>query len=114
MNDKWGFVRKARRGPDNFSKQKMLEIEVLHEFETEFSADSVEWCHQDSFKNCFAVGTYQLEEKNADDSSRNTRKGKIYLFEYDEADNKLTKLQEISTDAILDQKWMIVSYVYTS
>lgn len=85
----------------------MLKIETLHCYDTQYSADSVEWCHHDEFKNVFSVGTYQLEEKNANVSTDNIRKGKIFLFELSET-NELTKLQEIDTDAILDQKWVIV------
>jgi diphthine methyl ester acylhydrolase len=80
----------------------MMEIEVLHTFDTEYSADSVEWCQ--THKDIFAIGTYELEEKDENVSANNVRKGRIYLFHYSD-DNELTKKQQIETDAILDQKW---------
>lgn len=79
----------------------MLEIETLHTFDTEYSADSVEWCQRE--EELFAVGTYQLEEKDENVSANNVRKGRIYLFRY--KDEQLTMRQQIETDAILDQKW---------
>lgn len=83
----------------------MLQIETLHTFDTQYSADSVEWCQLHN-KNIFAVGTYQLEEKDENVSANNVRKGRIYLFEYDDETNLLTQRQRIETDAILDQKWI--------
>lgn len=85
----------------------MLEIETVQTFDTIYSADSVEWCQDDAHQNYFVVGTYQLEEKDAIDSSNNVRKGRIYLFHYDEATAELTECQRIETDAVLDQKWMV-------
>lgn len=83
----------------------MLEIETLHTFDTEYSADSVEWCPVDGCEDYFVVGTYQLEEKDEDVSSNNTRKGRIYLFEYNQELDELKMCQQIETEAILDQKW---------
>lgn len=83
----------------------MLEIESRHTFDTEYSADSVEWCRVDGYEDLFAVGTYQLEEKDATVSANNVRKGRIYLFKYDSEGDELVKTQQIETDAILDQKW---------
>ncbi|KAG5680379.1 hypothetical protein PVAND_009888 [Polypedilum vanderplanki] len=80
-------------------------IQTLCTFDTEYSADSVEWY---SKENIFAVGTYQLDDDN---NTKSTRKGRIYLFKFDFAsgddngDHKLEKIQQIETDAILDQKW---------
>lgn len=83
----------------------MLEINTIHSFDTEYSADSIEWCHAEGFRDLFVLGTYQLEEKDADVSANNVRKGRIYLFQYDNVSKGLEKLQQIETDAILDQKW---------
>lgn len=88
----------------------MLEIETLHSFDTEYSADSVEWCQQSDQQQIFAVGTYQLEEKEESNSST-VRKGRIYLFSFDEQTNELTKIQQLETDAILDQKWKEIDKV---
>lgn len=82
---------------------QMLEIETLHTFDTEYSADSVEWCQLEAHQDIFAVGTYQLEEKDAAVSANNVRKGRILLFNFD--GEKLKEKQRIETDAILDQKW---------
>lgn len=91
----------------------MLEIETLHSFDTEYSADSVEWCHQSDHQQIFAVGTYQLEEKEAS-SSTTVRKGRIYLFSFDDQSNELIKFQQLETDAVLDQTWKEIDHVYLS
>lgn len=88
----------------------MLEVETLHSFDTEYSADSVEWCHQSGHQQIFAVGTYQLEEKE-ESSSSTVRKGRIYLFSFDDQKNELVKCQQLETDAILDQKWKEIDHV---
>lgn len=80
----------------------MIDIETLHTFDTQYSADSVEWCKQPQLENFFAVGTYQLEQTEKSGSSR---KGRIYLFHYENQTNVLTECQRIETEAILDQKW---------
>jgi diphthamide biosynthesis protein 7 len=75
-------------------------------FDTEYSADSVEWYPKE---NIFAVGTYQLAADDENSLTKSIRKGRIYLFKFDfESDDntdRLKKLQQIETDAILDQKW---------
>ncbi|CRK98430.1 CLUMA_CG011788, isoform A [Clunio marinus] len=83
----------------------MLDIATLKTFDTEYSADSVEWCRESAYSNYFVVGTYQLEEKDKHESSNNIRKGRIYLFSYDYENDNLEKQQQIDTDAVLDQKW---------
>lgn len=78
----------------------MLSIETLHTFDTEYSADSVEF----NEGGIFAVGTYQLEERD-EGTVKSKRKGRIYLFEFNDNNSSLEKLQQIETEAILDQKW---------
>jgi hypothetical protein len=39
-------------------------VTTLFEFDTEYSADSVEFCPISEFKNYFCIGTYQVEETN--------------------------------------------------
>lgn len=81
----------------------MLEIETLNTFDTELSADSIEWCKTEGYQHFFSCGTYQL---NADEQQAKTsRKGRVYLFSYDVETKELVKCQQIETDAILDQKW---------
>lgn len=86
----------------------MLSIETLDTFDTEYSADSVEWNNE----GFFVTGTYQLEERE-ESSSKSTRKGRIYLFEVDE-NLSLKKLQQIETEAILDQKWYMEKFLFTA
>jgi hypothetical protein len=84
---------------------QMMDIESLHKFDTKYSVDSVEWCQVEESRDIFAVGTYQLEEKDENISANYVRKGRIYLFRYDGDNDELVKKQQIETDAILDQKW---------
>ncbi|KAG9042112.1 hypothetical protein FS837_011344 [Tulasnella sp. UAMH 9824] len=71
-------------------------------FDTEYSADSVEFCpHPDSL-DIFVCGTYQLQEETADRPRR--RLGRCYLFETSE-DGVLSELQRFNLPAILDMKW---------
>lgn len=83
---------------------RMIKIETLKTFDTQYSADSVEW-NQGEQQDYFVVGTYQLEEKDSAVSANNVRKGRIYLFHLNRDTNELTNRQQIETEAILDQKW---------
>ncbi|KAL1497904.1 hypothetical protein ABEB36_008786 [Hypothenemus hampei] len=76
-------------------------FETLFKYNTEFSADSVEWCPHDPNKNIFVCGNYQLGEPSNDNTTN--RLGRILLFALSE--NHLTLCQSINTEAILDQKW---------
>lgn len=78
---------------------------TLDTFITELSADSVEWCPVESFKDILACGTYKLPEIN--DSSKNRRIGQIYLFRVTEG-GKLKMLHQIDSSGILDMKWMYI------
>ncbi|XP_058821215.1 diphthine methyltransferase-like isoform X1 [Topomyia yanbarensis] len=82
-------------------------ITTLHTYDTEYSADSVEWCPHSPHRHLFVCGTYQLDkdETNNSGSSQTTRKGRILLFSYNIESNSLTLKQTIETSAILDQKW---------
>lgn len=40
---------------------------TLDKFDTDYSADSVEWCPTDGFQNLFVCGTYQLKKTNETD-----------------------------------------------
>ena len=87
----------------------MLDVKTLHIFDTEYSADSVEWTDE----GVFVVGTYQLEEKD-EDLSNTKRKGRIYLFKFDPKDSSLDRLQQFETEAILDMKWYEKDLLVTS
>lgn len=78
-----------------------MTFQTLDTFDTEFSADSVEWCPAANFENIFVCGTYQLE-------TQETRLGRIYLFQIDEIDNEkpsLKLIQQLDGSGILDMKW---------
>ncbi|XP_044008905.1 diphthine methyltransferase isoform X2 [Aphidius gifuensis] len=80
-------------------------FKTLDNFDTIYSADSVEWCPIDDFKDLFVCGTYQLapEDEQSNEKSQK-RDGKIYLFRI-ETMGKLKLLQTIDVPAVLDMKW---------
>lgn len=78
-----------------------MNIETLQKFDTEYSADSVEWCPGENY---FVCGTYQLVE-GQDESTGKHRKGRIYLFEFGEDEKSFSLKDSVETEAILDQKW---------
>lgn len=78
-------------------------FKTLHSVDTEYSADSVEWCVQDErHADYFACGTYQLMEGE----QNSLRKGRIYLYAFARHTGALERLQCIETTAILDMKWL--------
>jgi diphthamide biosynthesis protein 7 len=100
-------------------------MQTLHIWDTEYSADSVEWCPISPFQNIFVCGTYQLattestevENRKYDDTSKNLeisegsavcntykRSGRLYLFAMDSLKG-LYLLQTLEMPAILDCKW---------
>ncbi|XP_011295791.2 diphthine methyltransferase isoform X6 [Musca domestica] len=93
--------------PLTHNLMKMLNIELIHNVDTEYSADSVEWCPHKNFRDIFACGTYQLEEnKEGEEEKPCQRKGRIYLYEFEKHTKSLKELQRIETAAILDMKWI--------
>lgn len=46
--------------------QKSITINTLFKYDTEYSADSVEWCPHSPYKNYFVCGNYQLAENEGD------------------------------------------------
>jgi diphthamide biosynthesis protein 7 len=100
-------------------------IQTLHVWDTEYSADSVEWCPIAPFQNVFVCGTYQLaqienmelnkrdcdgssvkQERSEDSTVSNPcdRLGRLYLFAIDSSKG-LCLLQTLEMPAILDCKW---------
>ncbi|CAB1320123.1 unnamed protein product [Coregonus sp. 'balchen'] len=81
----------------------------LQVFDTELSADTVEWCPISQWHNILACGTYQLQkgpDAGAEDAA--TRIGRLYLFKFRQQGPMcppLSELQRIDTPAILDLKW---------
>lgn len=88
----------------------MHNIQLLCSLDTEFSADSVEWCPIQEFHNIFVCGTYKLETQlTSSDNSTNikcqTRTGRLYLFVCQNEEPYLLKKQLIEMPAVLDCKW---------
>jgi len=100
-------------------------MQTLHIWDTEYSADSVEWCPISPYQNIFVCGTYQLdttantevEKREAEGSIKNLemsegsaicnhykRKGRLYLFGI-ESVKGLHLLQTLEMPAVLDCKW---------
>ncbi|XP_017054625.1 diphthine methyltransferase [Drosophila ficusphila] len=84
---------------------------TLHSEDTEYSADSVEWLHQDDpAAGFFACGTYQLVQEDPEcaekASPKRPRKGRVYLYHFETTNSSLERLQSIETAAILDMKWL--------
>lgn len=91
-------------------------ITTLHTFDTTYSADSIEWCPHENSREFFVCGTYQLENPSEQSqfSTKCNRKGRIYLFQFKLEDESLTKVFEIDTNAILDQKWHPTKNILTT
>jgi diphthamide biosynthesis protein 7 len=94
-------------------------IQTLHTWDTEYSADSVEWCPIAPYQSVFVCGTYQLaqtenteancsinQERSEESAVCNpcNRLGRLYLFAVDSAKG-LCLLQTLEMAAILDCKW---------
>lgn len=83
----------------------MFKIHTLHTFDTEYSADSVEWCPHPDYTDCFVCGTYQLQEAENKNTSC-SRKGRIYLVKFDIISKAFNEIDRFETAAILDMKWL--------
>ncbi|KAF7659023.1 hypothetical protein LDENG_00004520 [Lucifuga dentata] len=87
----------------------------LQVFDTELSADTVEWCPVPLRHNILACGTYQLQkgpDGAGDEDATPCRIGRLYLFEFQQEgplSPPLTQLQRMDTAAILDLKWCHVA-----
>ncbi|XP_074493595.1 diphthine methyltransferase isoform X1 [Sebastes fasciatus] len=85
------------------SKSRNLQV-----FDTELSADTVEWCPVPSSHDVLACGTYQLQKGPGEEDATPIRTGRLYLFEFRREGSTsppLTELQRMDTAAILDLKW---------
>ncbi|XP_067638768.1 diphthine methyltransferase [Eurosta solidaginis] len=84
-----------------------LNFITLNSVDTEYSADSVEWCPHPHFQSYLACGTYQLEENaDANEATRTRRKGRIYLYRFCSTTKQLQEIYRMETAAILDMKWL--------
>lgn len=91
------------------------EVNCLFSWDTQYSADSAEFCPVESYHNYLAVGTYQLvdtekTEETSELASQETdvpkqRLGRLYLKYLRVDDGELSLIQQIEMKAILDMKW---------
>lgn len=85
------------------SKTRSLQV-----FDTELSADTVEWCPVSPSHSILACGTYQIQKRGGEEDATPSRTGRLYLFEFRREGlmcPPLTELQRMDTAAILDLKW---------
>lgn len=75
-----------------------LSVDHFDSYDTNYPADSVEWCPILEHNNLFVCGTYKLDEASK------SKMGTINLFAIDDQ-NKLKLIQSILEDAVLDLKW---------
>ncbi|EDV27709.1 uncharacterized protein TRIADDRAFT_20606 [Trichoplax adhaerens] len=73
----------------------------LQQIDTEYSADSVEWCPHQAFDDVVVCGTYQLAQN---DGGTNSRLGRVLLYQLQD-DQYWIEHSRINTPAILDMKW---------
>ena len=89
-------------------------FETIDSFDTEFSADSVEWCPTSDFQDVFVCGTYQLTAQDGEsgginaDGEEKKRVGRIYMFQVSKRDGNKVRMelrQRLDVPAVLDMKW---------
>lgn len=74
----------------------------MQRFDTEYSADSVEFCPVRGFMHLVAVGTYQvIEDESVGNNTKRT--GRILLFDTSASETVL--VQQIECGACLDMRW---------
>ncbi len=82
----------------------MSSYRTVHSFDTEYSADAVEWCPAEGRTDLLAVGTYQVDKSDEEKFSADQRKGRIYLMRM-RGDEALEVAFRMETAAVLDMKW---------
>jgi len=81
----------------------MATWKTVASYETEFPADSVEWCPIPPYQNHFICGTYYLIEDKPAPEDPQTRIGSIILMNV--IDGILEITQNIKSLGVLDAKW---------
>lgn len=99
-------------GGEGDERPQCKTVKTLFSFDTEYSADSVEWCPHAPLQNFFVCGNYQLAAVGEETpgvsncsaaESKSERLGRILLFSIEVDGLKLH--QTIDTAAVLDLKW---------
>ncbi|GAA6007225.1 hypothetical protein JCM11491_003051 [Sporobolomyces phaffii] len=95
-----------------------MQARSLSYVDTEYSADSIEFCP--SVAHLFACGTYQVDKEQAEPNHTHdeeqeqepapadptvTRRGRCLLYSVDPNGENLKELQRFESPAILDMKW---------
>ena len=76
---------------------------TIHTWDSELSADSVEWCPCDGYENLLTVGTYQVQKSESSEVfPSDQRHGRITLHSVNEGH---VLLQTLNVAAVLDMKW---------
>jgi len=92
-------------------QKENFNVTVLHEFDTGFYSDSVEWCPILGFRHLLACGTYQLLDDVPPEENPNQfqiRLGRLFLFKTNHESKRafeFAPIQDIDMPGILDMKW---------